>query len=114
MTLIELTIALGILTVAVGCLVQILSSINVGQKELAGRQAALRMARTVAERIIECDDDWQALCDQYDALPDVRVAVADGDGDSGSGWSQITVRVESPLLAQAGTRDATLVFGKTN
>jgi len=109
-----LTVALGILAVAVGCLIQALGYASVGQERLANRQRALGTARNVAEDVLQCQGDWRALCSQYDASSDVDVTVQHGDGDPGSGWSRITVRVDVPSLTGGTTEQVTLVFGRVN
>jgi len=112
MTLVELTGALAVLTVAVGCMIQVLNAVNVGQVTLRNKQQALRTATDVAENVVGCTDDWQALCDGYDARPDVDVVVENGDGDPASGWVKITVHVTTASISAAVAEEATLVFGK--
>lgn len=114
MTLIELTIALGILAVAVGCLIQVLSGVSSGQGNLWNRQQALHTAQSIAEDVIEEQADWQGLCTTYDARPDVDVAVEDGDGSPTSGWHQITVRVRAGSFSGQAEQEVALVFGKTD
>jgi len=114
LTLVELTVALGILAVAVGCLIQTLGYASLGQERLAKRQRALCSAQNVAEDVLQCQGDWRALCSQYDAASDLEVTVQDGDGDPGSGWSKITVRVAVPSLTGGTAEQVTLVFGRTN
>jgi type II secretory pathway pseudopilin PulG len=113
MTLVELCLALGVLTVAVGCLIEVLGSVSVGQEGLAKRQEAMRTAQNTAEDVLDCDGDWQALCTAYDAEPNIDVTVEDGDGDPGSGWSKITVRVAAPSLKGGPDQHVTLVLGRT-
>ena len=114
LTLVELTVALGILAVVVGCLIQTLGYASVGQERLANRRRALSTAQNVAEDVLQCQGDWRALCSQYDASSDIEVAVQDGVGDPGSGWSKITVRVPVPSLTGGTTEQVTLVFGRVN
>lgn len=112
LTLVELAIALGVLAIAVGCLVEVLAAVSVGHGRLANRQRAFQTARHVAERVIRCSGDWQALCAEYDSLPDVAVTAEDGDGDPNSGWAKITVRVDVPAVRGGRAEEATLVFGR--
>lgn len=112
MTLVELTVALAVLTVAAGCMIQVLNAVNVGQVALRNRQQALRTATDVAENVVACTGDWQALCDGYDARADVDVVVENGDGDPGSGWVKITVHVTTASISVAAPEEATLVFGR--
>lgn len=112
MTLVELTIALGVLTVAVGCLVEVLMAVNIGQERLSNRQQALETARNIAERVIGCDGDWQALCTEYNSESGVDVAVQDGDGAPNSGWARISVHVQTPSLSGEAAGKVTLVFGR--
>lgn len=114
MTLVELAVALAILTVAVGCMIQVLNSVNIGQATLWNKQVALRTAQDVAENVLGSEGDWQAVCDGYNARPDVDVVVEDGDGDPVSGWSKITVHVRAVSVSAAAAEEATLVFGRTN
>ncbi len=114
MTLVELTVALAVLTVAVGCMIQVLNFVNTGQAALRDKQQALHTAEDVAENVLGCEDDWQALCDGYDARPDVDVAVEDGDSDPASGWSKITVRVRPASISAAADEEVILVFGKVS
>ncbi len=114
MTLVELAVALAVLTIAAGCMIQVLNSVNTGQVTLWNKQQALRTAQDVAENVLGCEGDWQAVCDGYDARPDVDVAVEDGDGDPVSGWSKITVHVRAVSVSAAAAEEATLVFGRTN
>ena len=114
MTLVELTVALAVLTVAVGCMIQVLNSVNVGQATLQNKQLALRMAENVAENVVGCEDDWQALCDEYDARPDVDVVVEDGDNDPAYGWVKITVHVTTVSISAAAAEEAVLVFGRVS
>jgi len=114
MTLVELTVALAVLTVAVGCMIQVLNSVNTGQATLWNKQLALRTAQDIAENVLGCEGDWQAVCDGYDARSDVDVVVEDGDGDPVSGWSKITVHVRAVSVSAAAAEEATLVFGRTN
>jgi len=113
MTLIEVTLALGVLAVAVGCLVEILASVSIGHERLRNRQAGVQAARNVAERVIQCNGDWRALCAEFEAMPDVAVSVQDGDGDPASGWAKITVRVDVPSLRGGPAEQIALVFGRT-
>ena len=78
LTLVELTVALGILAVAVGCLIQTLGYASLGQERLAKRQRALCSAQNVAEDVLQCQGDWRALCSQYDAASDLEVTVPKG------------------------------------
>ncbi|MFW6157813.1 MAG: type IV pilus modification PilV family protein [Planctomycetota bacterium] len=112
MTLVELSVALGLLTIAVSCLVQVLVAVSDGQQQARNSRDALAKARNVAEDVIRCTGDWQSVCDQYDAQDGVDVAVEDGDGDPDSGWWQVTVRVRRPADADGPAREASLVFGK--
>ena len=112
MTLVELTVALAILTVAAGCMIQMLVAVSAGQSALRSKQQALHTAGDVAENVLACTGDWQALCSEYNAEPDVDVVVENGDGDPASGWSKITVRVRAASTSDAQEERATLVFGK--
>lgn len=112
MTLIELTIALGLLTVAVGCLIEVLTAVSIGQERLSNRQHAFETARNIAERVIRCDGDWRALCAEYDSESGVGVVVQDGDGDPSSRWAKISVHVETPSLSGGPAGEVTLVFGR--
>ncbi|MFH1730393.1 MAG: hypothetical protein ABIF82_01935 [Planctomycetota bacterium] len=114
MTLAELAVALAVLTIAVGCMIQVLSSVGTGQVTVWNKQQALRTAQDVAENVLGCEGDWQAVCDGYDARPDVDVVVENGDGDPVSGWSKITVHVRAVSVSAAAAEEATLVFGRTN
>ena len=114
MTLVELTIALAILTVAVGCLIQVLSAVSSGQGTLWHRQQALHTARDIAEDVIAEQADWQGLCSTYDARPDADVAVENGDGNPMSGWHQITVRVRAGSFSGQPEQEVALVFGKVD
>jgi len=113
MTLIELTLALGILATTVGGLIQILVNVSNGQEGLWNSQLALRTARNIADDVIQEPGDWEQVCTTYDAMPGVDVIVQDGDGDPASGWARITVRVSVPPDAGSSTREAALVFGRT-
>ncbi|MFO7897808.1 MAG: type II secretion system protein [Planctomycetota bacterium] len=112
MTLVELSVALGLLTIAVSCLVQVLVAVSDGQQQARNSRDALAKARNVAEDVIRCTGDWQSLCDQYDAQDGVDVVVEYGDGDPDSDWWQVTVRVRRPADADGPAREAALVFGK--
>jgi prepilin-type N-terminal cleavage/methylation domain-containing protein len=112
MTLVELTVALAVLTVAAGSMIQVLNAVNTGQATLWNKQQALHTAEDVAENVLGCEDDWQALCNGYDARPDVDVVVENGDGDPASGWSKITVRVRPVSVSAAADEEVVLVFGK--
>ena len=114
MTLVELAVALAVLTIAVGCMIQVLNSVNTGQVTVWNKQQALRAAQDVAENVLGCEGDWQAVCDGYDSRPDVDVVVEDGDGDPASGWSKITVHVRAISVSAAAAEQATLVFARTN
>ncbi len=114
MTLVELTLALAILTIAVGCLIQVLSAVSSGQGTLWNRQQALDTAQGIAEDVIEEEADWQGLCSTYDTRPDVDVVVEDGDGNPASGWHQITIRVRAGSFSGQTEQEVTLVFGKVD
>ena len=114
MTLVELTVALAILTVAVGSMIQVLNAVNVTQVTLSNKQQALSTAKDVAESVAGCTGDWQALCDAYDARPDVDVVVEDGDGDPGSGWSKISVHVRPVSVSAAADEEVVLVLGRVS
>ena len=113
-TLVELAVALAVLTIAVGCMIQVLNSVNTGQVTLWNKQQVLQTAQDVAENVLACEGDWQAVCAGYDARPDVDVVVEDGGGDPVSGWSKITVHVRAVSVSAAAAEEATLVFGRTN
>ena len=87
-------------------------AVNIGQERLSNRQQALETARNIAERVIRCDGDWQALCTEYDSQSGVDVAVQDGDGNPSSGWARISVHVQTPPLSGEAAGEVTLVFGR--
>ena len=112
MTLIELTVALGMLAIAMGGFIEMLVNVNIGQEELWNRQQAFQSARNVAEDVIQEQGDWNQLCADYDAMPGADVVVQDGDGSPTSGWAKITVRVRVPADGGSFAREARLVFGR--
>ncbi len=81
---------------------------------LSNKRQALNTAKDVAESVVGCTGDWQAVCDAYDARSDVDVVVEDGDGDSGSGWSKITVHVRPISASAAADEEVVLVFGRVS
>ena len=112
LTLVELALALGILTVAVGALIQLLWSANTGHERLRNRQWAFQKARNIAEDVLRADSGWEALCTAYDAEDGVDVVVEDGDGDPLSEWHKVSVWVVYPPAGEGVAEEAVLVFGK--
>jgi len=114
MTLVELTVALALLTVTVSCLVELLVSVNTGQQRLRHKQQAYETATQIAEDVLHSTGDWQALCDSYDARDDVEVVVQDGDDDPASGWVQIVVRVALQTVGNGRAEAAQIAFGRSD
>jgi type II secretory pathway pseudopilin PulG len=114
MTLVEVAIALGVLSVAVGSLLQVLAAVNNGQQRLWASQEAHETARNVAEDLIQCSGDWGTLAGEYDAWDDVEVVVEPGGGLPDAGWSKVTVRSTVPVGSGDEVETATVVFGRQN
>jgi type II secretory pathway pseudopilin PulG len=112
MTLIELTVALCVLAVATGCLIQVLVALNAGRERLWKKQQALDAAKQTAEAMIAFDGESDELYDAYHDPP--RVIVQDGDGDLtfDSGWARVTIRETVPSVAGEAEEEVKLVFGK--
>lgn len=112
MTLIELIIAFGILSVAVGCLVQTLVAAGAAQTDVWNRRQALRTAESIAEDLLHEQPDWRGRAAEYAALEGIDVVVQNGDGTPASGWAHITVRVQTRTGDPAAPEIA-LVFGRS-
>ncbi len=110
-TLIEIAVALGLLTVAVGCLIQVLVAVSDGQQQAHNTRQALAKAQKVAETVIGHTGDWQALCDQYDAVDGIDVVVEAAGNHSTTNWWKVIVRVQYPADIGSEAHRATLVFG---
>jgi Tfp pilus assembly protein PilV len=113
MTLIEIALAVGMLTIVIGALAQVLIHVGSGQAEARNRQRALWMAHNIAENVMHHSGDWHQQCSDYDATPGVDVVVQDGAGP-GSGWSKITVQVRVPPEDPTANKAVTLVFGRAH
>jgi type II secretory pathway pseudopilin PulG len=112
MTLVEVAVALAVLTVAAGALLQVLAAVNSGQQRLWASQKAFELARNAAEDLIQCETDWMALAGEYDAWDDVDVAIESAGGSPDAAWSKVTVRATVPVGAGDEVESATLVFGR--
>lgn len=112
MTIVELTLALGILAVTVGGLIELQAAVNIRQQELWNRQVALRSAQNIADAVINETGDWQALCTTYSALPGVAISVEDGNDDPLSGWAKVTVHVSVASISRSPDPGTVLVFGR--
>ena len=114
MTLVEMTVALAVLAVAAGCLIQVLTSVSAGQQRLAGKQTALDAAKQQAEEILQFTGDSAALHGAFSNPP--TVVIRDGDGDQvfDSGWAVVTVCGTVPSIAGEAEETVKLVFGKAD
>ena len=112
MTLVELTLALGILAVTVGGLIELQVAVNTRQQELWNLQEALRRAQNIADAVINETGNWQTLCTTYRALPGVAINVEDGNDDPLSGWAKVTVHVSAPSISGSSDPGTVLVFGR--
>ena len=112
MTLVELTLALGVLAVATGCQIEVLASINIGRERLWKKQQAVAAVKRTAEEILLFDGDSSALHAEYNAPPAVVVQDADGDVVFDSGWAKVTVRETVQQLGREASEEVKLVFGK--
>ncbi len=110
-TLVELIVALGLLTVAVGCLVQVLVAVSDGQQQAHNTRQALAKAQEIAETVIGHTGDWQALCAQYDAVDGMDVVVKAAGSHATANWWKVIVRVQYPADIGSEAHRATLVFG---
>jgi prepilin-type N-terminal cleavage/methylation domain-containing protein len=114
MTLVEMTVALAVLAVAAGCLIQVLTTISAGQQRLAGRQAALDAAKQQAEEILQFTGDSAALYGAFNSPPDVLIRDGDGDQVFDSGWVAVTVCGTVQSIAGEAEETVKLVFGKAD
>jgi type II secretory pathway pseudopilin PulG len=111
-TLIELTLAFGLLAFAAACLVQTLVIATARRERLRRKQIARAELAARAEEILRFAGSSAQLKQAYHAPPETVILDGDGDTVFDSGWARVILRRPVPSLTGEREEMVQLVLGK--